>query len=243
MSNIKLQHILTITELLALGARYNFVEITTSGLAKDIKKSQQAASHHLLDLENAGYIERHREGQRFKVKITYKGFSEIENLLVRLKSAVEHAPTAINLEGRVMSGMGEGSYYMSLFEYRKQFREKLGYEPFPGTLNLKLVDHASLIARREISQLPCIFINGFSDNTRTFGWAKCYRANINNDAITNAAILILERTHYDDSTLEVIAPISIKDTVGIKNGDKIKISVQINHNTTNGTSNSIKGTA
>ena len=140
MSNIKLQHILTITELLSLGARYNFVEITTSKLAKNIKKSQQGASHHLLDLENAGYIERLKKGQKFKVKITYKGYSEIENLLSRLKSAVEHAPTTIDFEGRVVSGMGEGSYYMSLFGYRKQFKEKLGYEPFPGTMNLKLID-------------------------------------------------------------------------------------------------------
>ena len=37
-------------------------------------------------------------------------------------------------------------------------------------------------------------------------------------------VLVLERTHYDDSMVEVIAPISIKQA-GIKNGDRIKVQV------------------
>ena len=51
MSDLKIQHILTLAELLSKGARYNFVRITTSTLGKSIKKSQQAASKHILDLE------------------------------------------------------------------------------------------------------------------------------------------------------------------------------------------------
>jgi riboflavin kinase len=38
---------------------------------------------------------------------------------------------------------------------------------------------------------------------------------------------VLERTHYDDSMVEVIAPISIKQAAGIKNGDRIKVQVQL----------------
>ena len=52
MSDLKIQHILTLAELLSKGARYNFVQITTSSLGKSIKKSQQAASKHILELEN-----------------------------------------------------------------------------------------------------------------------------------------------------------------------------------------------
>ena len=37
--------------------------------------------------------------------------------------------------------------------------------------------------------------------------------------------LVLERTHYDNSLLEVIAPVCIKDYLGIRNGDKVKIRV------------------
>ena len=70
MSDLKIQHILTLAELLSNGARYNFVQITTSSLGKSIKKSQQAASKHILDLEDGGFIERVMTGRHVSVKIT-----------------------------------------------------------------------------------------------------------------------------------------------------------------------------
>jgi riboflavin kinase len=94
---------------------------------------------------------------------------------------------------------------------------------------VKLIDQVYINARRELGKFPSIFIEGFSDKTRTYGWAKCYMAIINNNAIKNAAILFLERTHYDDSMLEVIAPCSIKNSIGVQNGDRISIKVFINN--------------
>jgi riboflavin kinase len=214
-------------ELLSKGARHNFVEVTTTLLGKDIGRSQQAASKHLLDLETSGYIERLKKGQKYAVKVTDKGYSEIQSLYLSLRAALESAPETMDFEGNVISGMGEGAYYMSLEGYRRQFREKLGYEPYPGTLNVRLTDQIYMNGRLELGKHPSIFINGFSDGTRTYGWVKCYRATINDGAIDNAAVLVLERTHYDDSMLEVIAPTSIKQTAGIKNGDRIKVQVRL----------------
>ena len=176
------------TELLLLGAKYSFVELTTADLGKNIMKSQQAASKHLQELDASGYIDRVRRGQKFRVKLTDKGYSAIEKLFSTLKTAMEsNPPTTISFEGRVVSGMGEGAYYMSLAGYRKQFSEKLGYEPYPGTLNVKLVDKIFRDARREIGKYPSIFIDGFSDTKRTYGWAKCYLAHINDGPIRNAS--------------------------------------------------------
>jgi riboflavin kinase len=227
MPEIKLQHILTLIELLSKGARHNFVEVTTTLLGKDIGRSQQAASKHLLDLETSGYVERLKKGQKYVVKVTDKGYSEIQSLYLSLRAALESAPATMDFEGNVISGMGEGAYYMSLEGYRRQFREKLGYEPYPGTLNVQLTDQIYMNGRLELGKHPSIFIDGFSDGTRTYGWVKCYRATINDGAIDNAAVLVLERTHYDDSMLEVIGPISIKQTAGIKNGDRIKVQVRL----------------
>ena len=227
MPEIKLQHILTIVELLSKGARHNFVEVTTTELGKHIDRSQQAASKHLLDLENSGYIERTKKGQKFAVRVTDKGYSEIQGLFSSLRSALESAPAVIEFEGSVVSGMGEGAYYMSLEGYRKQFKEKLGYEPYPGTLNVRLTDQIFMSSRRELGKHPSIFLDGFSDGTRTYGWVKCYRAVINEGAVDNAAVLVLERTHYDDSMLEVIAPMSIKKVADIKNGDRVNVQVQL----------------
>jgi riboflavin kinase, archaea type len=225
MPETKLQHIRTLIELLSKGAHHNFVEITTAEIGVGIGRSQQAASKHLLFLETSGYIERLKKGQKFAVKVTDKGYSEIQNLFLSLKASLESAPRTIEFEGNVISGMGEGAYYMSLEGYRKQFKEKLGYEPYPGTLNVRLTDQIYMNARLELSNYPSIFINGFSDGTRTYGWVKCYRATVNDGAVANAAVLVLERTHYDDSMLEVIAQISIKEGADVKNGDRIKVQV------------------
>ena len=226
--DIKLQQILTMVHLLLLGARHNYVEVTTRELSKSINRSQQSASKHLLDLESVGYIVRIRKGHTIRIKITDNGYMQINSLYEKLRSAFESSVgDVITLEGRVVSGMGEGAYYMSLEGYRKQFREKLGYEPFPGTLNLKLSDPISMHSRRDLSTHPSIFIEGFSDKLRTYGWVRCYPAEINDGLVENAALLILERTHYDDSTIEIIAPISIKENAKIKNGDRISISARI----------------
>ena len=226
---IKLQHILTIVELLSKGARHNFVEITSAELGRRIGRSQQAASKHLLELENSGYLERTKRGQKFAVRITEKGLSEIQGLYSSLRSAIDSSPSTMHFEGSVASGMGEGAYYMSLEGYKRQFREKLGYEPYPGTLNVRLVDQIYMNARRELGvHQPSVFIDGFSDGTRTYGWVKCYRARINGSpTVAEAAVLVLERTHYDDAMLEMIAPVPIKQKLGIKNGDTIRIDVQI----------------
>jgi riboflavin kinase len=233
MIDIKLQQILTMTQLLLLGAQHNHIEITTAELGTYINRSQQSASKHLLDLENAGYVDRIRRGHKIRIKITDKGYSEIKHIYSNLKSAIEsNLRDTIVFEGRVVSGMGEGAYYMSLEGYRKQFKEKLGYEPYPGTLNVKLSDRASMDARRELSIYPSIFIDGFSDKFRTYGWVKCYPAEVNNGVVKNAAVLVLERTHYDDSMIEIIAPVSIKEIARIRNGDCIAVRAQIrkNHN-------------
>lgn len=231
MIDIKLQQILTMTQLLLLGAQGNYIEITTAELGTFINRSQQSASKHLLDLENAGYVNRIRRGHKIRVKITDKGYSEIQHIYSNLKTAMEsNLRNTILFEGLVVSGMGEGAYYMSLEGYRKQFKEKLGYEPYPGTLNVKLTDRAYVDASRELSTYPSIFIDGFSDKFRTYGWAKCYPSEVNNGAIKNAAVLVLERTHYDDSLIEIIAPVSIKETARIGNGDRIAIRTQIRKN-------------
>lgn len=229
MSNITFQHILLLSELLLCGAKNNFVELTTNEIAKKIKRSQQLASKELLDLEFFGYIKRNKKSKKYSIKVTEKGYQQVYDLFLFLKTAVESFKHVIDFEGHIITGMGEGAYYMSLNGYKKQFKEKLGYEPFPGTLNIKLNSLLFIEAKKEMLKYPSIYIEGFSDQSRTFGWVKCYPAYINDSMNINSSILILERTHYDDSIIEIIAPFSIKEQFSLKNGDYIKLKVNTNN--------------
>jgi riboflavin kinase, archaea type len=224
-----LQHILTLAQLMRFGARGRYVEITTTELGNFISRSQQSASNHLVELEKAGLVERTKTGQKFKVMVTEKGCGEVHHLHEIMNGAVGILENAsLQFEGRVVSGMGEGAYYMSLEGYRKQFKEKLGYQPYAGTLNVRLQDKSYVHMRSMIDDYPSVFIDGFRDSSRSYGWVKCYPALINDGVINKAAAIVLERTHYDNSMLEVIAPISIKDQMGIKDGEIIKVSVMLN---------------
>ncbi len=223
MEGIAVKHILLLIELLNRGARYTHVNISTKELGKILNRSQQAASKHLLELEANGYIERIRSGRGFKVKVSKKGYDELNNLYVILKQALEDIKE-LEFKGIITKGMGEGSYYTSLEGYKKQFIEKLKFTPYPGTLNIKLVEDVYKNAKSILKMQPSIFIEGFSDDKRTYGWVKCYRASI--DGI-EGAVLILERTHHDDSILEFIAPVKVMDAINVDYGSMVTVRVRL----------------
>ena len=225
MSELKIQHILTLTQLLSKGARHNFVHITTSSLGKTIKKSQQAASMYLLELENNGFIERLMEGRKISVKITHSGYSELVKLNSVLSSSLGKSSTNMELSGSVISGFGEGAYYMSLKGYTKQFKSKINYIPFPGTLNIKLNQQRDSRTVQQLSDLEGVMIDPFSDGKRTYGWVKCFHAKLNNSI--NCELIRLERTHHDNSVIELISKINLRRVAGLKTGSKVRIKILI----------------
>ena len=226
MTELKIQHILTLSYLLSRGAKHNYVTITTSSLGKNIKKSQQAASKHLVELEQNQFIERIINGRNISVKITPKGFSEMVKLSTILRKSLDSSPTHVDLKGTLISGMGEGAYYMGLKGYTSQFKSKIGYVPFPGTLNVKLDQKIHQEAIKQFETLNGVKIKSFSDGKRTYGWVKCFPAKLNNS--TNCELIILERTHHDDSIIELISKSCLRKTAKLKDGSKISIKVQIN---------------
>ena len=223
MPDLKIQHILTLAELLSKGARYNFVQITTSSLGKSIQKSQQAASKHILELENGGFIDRIMTGRHLSVKITQKGYSELVKLHSVLGYSLDSSPSYLELNGSVISGLGEGAYYMSLNGYTKQFKIKIGYVPFPGTLNIKLNQLQATQIIQQLDELDSTVIEPFSDGKRTYGWVKCFHATLNNSI--KCEVIRLERTHHDSSVIELISKTSLRKTARLKTGSKVRVKI------------------
>ena len=225
MTELKIQHLLTLSYLLSKGAKYNYVTITTSSLGKNIHKSQQAASKHLLELEQNKFITRIISGRNLSVKITAKGFSEMVKLSSILQNSLDSSPSSVDLKGTLVSGMGEGAYYMGLKGYTKQFISKIGYVPFPGTLNVRLDKKIHQESIKQFETLDGIKIKSFSDGKRTYGWVKCFPAKLNNSI--NCQLIILERTHHDDSVIELISKTSLRKNAKLKDGSKVSIKIVI----------------
>jgi len=134
-------------------------------------------------------------------------------------------PPSVTLEGVLFTGLGEGAYYVTRDKYRKQFMEKLGFDPYPGTLNLKLTSEYDTKARSELETYPGIEIEGFKDESRTFGNVKCYPVVINNKM--KGAVIFALRSHYNSSVLEIIAPTYLRSQLKLKDGHKVKVEVLI----------------
>ena len=220
---IKPSHIPTLLELLVGGAKDKPIPLTTGMLASRLGKSQQLASKHLEEMEKEGLVERIKSGGKTFVKLTKKGTNTGESLHVTLKQVFGETVQGLNLTGKVFSGLGEGAYYVSLAGYKKQFKSKLGFEPFPGTLNLRLVSAVDRKIRRDLNTSNGIHIDGFKDGKRTYGGAECFRSLVNGKV--KSAILVIERSIHDDSVIELIAPVRVRDQFKLKDGDSVSISI------------------
>jgi len=215
---------LTLYKLAEMGATRRTIKVSTEYLAAKIGASQQTASRHLIELEEKDWIKRDITREGCLIKITDAGVAQLKKLCSGLQMILEAKyPPSITLEGILFSGLGEGAYYVTREGYRKQFIEKLGFDPYPGTLNLKLATEYDMKTRSELEAYPAIEIQGFQNESRTFGGVKCYPAIINNKM--KGAVVFALRSHYNSSVLEVIAPTFLRNQLKLKDGNKVKVEV------------------
>jgi riboflavin kinase len=215
----------TLLKLAEMGAHRRTAKISTEYLAEKLGTAQQTASRYLIELERKGWIKRTITPEGSLIKIHDAGIRELQKLHQNLQLWMEAAyPPSITLEGTVFTGLGEGAYYTNKEFYRKQFIEKLGFEPYPGTLNLKLTTDYDLKTRMELEAYPAVEIQGFKDADRTFGAIKTYPAMIGNKV--KGALISALRSHYDNSVLELIAPVNLRKQLKLKDGQKLKVEIQ-----------------
>lgn len=205
-----------------MGAHQRTIKMSTEYFAQKMNMSQQTASRYLIQLERKGWIKRTITPEGCLIRIADTGMNQLNALHANLRIMMEaRHPVSVTLEGTVFTGIGEGAYYVTTDSYRKQFIEKLGYDPYPGTLNIKLTNDYDTKARAELDAYPAIEIQGFKNENRTYGPVKCYPVLINNKA--KGAILLALRTHYDASVIEIIAPNFLRQQLKLKDGQKVKI--------------------
>jgi len=204
------------------GAHGKSIRLNSNSLAEDLKASPKTASRKLIELEALGYIGRKIDNKGQYVWITSKGLNLLKAFYQELRGLLEGGWEEIELGGKVFKGLGEGAYYVSLEHYRKEFLRKLGFDPFPGTLNL-LLDRESVKKRRVLELLPGIEIEGFKDGLREYCSAKAFKAFIANKV--KGAVLLIERTHYGPDVLEIISPYNLRKLLNLKDGDYVTVRV------------------
>ena len=220
---MKSSYLSTFIQLLLLGAK-NPIELSTYDLAKSIDKTQQTASQHLLFLEKNNLIFRYKIDGNDVIKISDSGLDYLKSVNQQITSAFDENTSSI-ITGTLFSGLGEGAYYISLPGYKKQFISKLGFKPYPGTLNLKISDVLHKQFFDKLSKNDGILIEGFTDKKRTYGNVKCFPCTINSNI--QGSIIIIERTHHDRSVIELISPIFLRKKLKLNDGDEVSVQIDI----------------
>lgn len=213
----------TLYELLNMGAGVRPVKLSTTQFSDSMGSSQQSASRHLKSLEQMGLITRRIESDGSLVKITGDGMKALNKVYDVLKRQIEKGEEeTFSFEGTVFSGMYQGAYYLSQGDYLDQIKKKLGFIPYLGTLNLRLKE-SELEQRRRLDRLPAVLLKGFKGPDRAFGGGRCYPLIVNDEV--EGALIVADRTSYDLSVMEIIAPVSLRRHFGLEDGDTVRVSV------------------
>jgi len=118
------------------------------------------------------------------------------------------------LRGKVVSGLSEGAKYVEL--YRERFREYLGIDPYPGTLNVVLIGSAP--------QLPLDKAIVIPPPRPGFGEVYAYRAHLGG---LEVYVVRPVKTRHPPSTIEVVSSYCLREKLGLRDGSLVEIYVMV----------------
>jgi riboflavin kinase len=207
--------------LAIMGGMSGALSLSSREFGEEMGISQQSASNWILKLAQEGFIDRQLGARKQIVKLSEKGIEVLKREYTDYRCIFE-ATGRLIIKGVVTTGFGEGRYYITQKGYAKQFRDKLNYEPYEGTLNIKLTPK-ELRNLELLKNTDGIKIEGFDKGGRTFGAVKCFNATINN---VDCAVVMPKRSHYKD-VLEVISKVHLRRTLSLKDGDAVELCVMV----------------
>ncbi len=200
--------------LLKKGGNKKSVRITTAELGRALGMSQQNSSRKLKLLAEEGLIER-KNG----IRITSAGMKKIKEHYIMLKRLLEGS--RLRFSGRIVEGFGKGRFYLSLDGYKRGIRNRLGFEPYAGTLNVKLSKN-DFMKRNEILRDEPIVINGFRTKERTFGDLFAYHCRVNG---RSAAIVFPLRSNHPQDVIEIIADVNLRKELNKGKGSSVVVEL------------------
>ena len=121
------------------------------------------------------------------------------------------------MNGVITQGVGGGKDYLNAEGISREIQDKIGFKPYPGTLNVKLTRESvrkitsirSIENKPKVGVFPGILLAG------SIGPYDC-------------AVIRPQDPNYPRDIVEVIAPLSLRKELNLGDGDEVAIKV---HNT------------
>ncbi len=201
--------------LVKKGAVGEKVRITIRELADGLKTSPQSVLRLLEAMEVEGLLKRETEGKKTYMELTPEGLRFLEDVCDRISSVLYNGV----ILGEVVSGIGEGAYYVK--QYAPLIREYLGFDPYPGTLNIRVIFPKTIFDA--LCNVRPVILPGFTKEGRTFGDVRAYPVRIRG---MEGAIVVPSRTIHPPKIAEIVAPAYLREELDIRDGDLIKVTVR-----------------
>jgi len=122
-------------------------------------------------------------------------------------------------EGTVFSGTGTGKQFIELPWIKQQIKEKLGFTPYSGTLNI----HLTKLDTKKRKLLDAA--EGFEVSQQAGYYpGVLFRASI--DALA-CAVVVPMVPDYPNNVLEIIAPVYLRGKLGLTDGKTVTVAVTV----------------
>ena len=103
---------------------------------------------------------------------------------------------------------------------KNQFLSKLSIDPYPGTLNLEIIDPESLQTFKDLKATTGIEI---TPEDPSFCSAQCYPVLINGQL--KGAIVLPMVKDYPENKMELTASQNIKEALFLNTGDMLEVEI------------------
>ena len=125
----------------------------------------------------------------------------------------------IELNGKVFSSRGEGKNFLELPWVKQQIKQKLGFTPYHGTLNVMLSEES--VKRKKLLEkahpIKVFPADGYCSGT-------LIKASISK---LECAIVVPEVAGYPKGVIEIISPVNLRETLQLEDGGEVTVTVNL----------------
>ena len=126
----------------------------------------------------------------------------------------------INISGKILSGAKQGAFFTQLDWVQQQCLDKLGFAPWPGTLNLEIpMDRVAVIEELMVKE-------GMELVSPDSNYCSGHVFPVSIEGIPAAIVLPAEdvRVHAKN-IIEIISPEMLKESLGVQDGDWVTLAI------------------
>ena len=126
----------------------------------------------------------------------------------------------IILTGKIVSGVKQGAFFTQLDWFQEQCREKLGFKPYAGTMNIEIPidDVPKVEAIEEEAEIE------FIPPDSNFCSGKAYPVLV--EGIHAAIVMPAKEVRvHGNNIVELISDLRLKDALNVDDGDRVKLTI------------------